>query len=159
MANLTGRAQIFRGDTSIIDADIQHQLGTRAMDVDGNEYIYLQGVASVVAGSWVVFDEDYVTTRTVANSKGRVAVAMAAIATTSDYGWFQVYGKNTIALAISGGAAAADAQVFLTSTAGQVDDVDVATDLVTGALFRVAESSGVVTVELNYPMCLNVVYN
>jgi len=159
MADLTGRTQIFSGNTSSVDTVLQHQLGTRAFDADGNEYIYMQGVGSTVAGSWVSFDENFVTTLTVANAKGRIAVAMAAIDATTEYGWFQIYGENTIALSISGGSQADNTQCFLTSTAGRVDDVDVAVDLIAGAMCRSAESSGVITVELNYPMCLNVVYN
>lgn len=158
MANLTGQTQIFAGDTSIIDTVLNHPLGTRAFDSDGNEYIYLQGIGSTVAGSWVSFDEAHLTTLTVANAKGRIGVAMAAIV-ASRYGWYQIYGKNTIALSISGGSQADNTQCFLTSTAGRVDDVDVATDLIAGAMCRGAEASGIITVELNYPMCLNVVYN
>ena len=157
MANLTGRAQIFSGDTSIIDTALQQQLGTRAMDVDGNEYIYLEGVASTVAGDWVTFDENYITTRAIANGKGRVGIAMAAIV-ASRYGWYQIYGKNTIAKGVSGSIDDND-QLFLTSTAGTVDDTDVAVDLIAGALARSADATGVFTAELNYPICLNVVYN
>ncbi len=150
MALLTGRTQIFSGDTSIVDTTQQHPLGTRAMDPDGNEYIYMQGVASVVAGSWVIFDENYVTTRTVADSQGRIAVAMAAIDATTDFGWFQIYGKNTIALVLA--SFADNGKIYLTSTAGQVDDADVAGDFVVGAIGRSAVSGGVATMELNYPI-------
>ena len=150
MAYLTGYTQILAGDTSVVDTALKHPLGTRAFDTDGNEYIYLQGVASTVAGSWASFDEERVTTLTVANANGRIGVAMAAIV-ASRYGWYQIYGKNTIALAISGGGAAADAPLFLTSTAGQVDDVDVTGDFIVGAVCRVLEASGIITAELNYP--------
>lgn len=149
MANLTGRTQIFSGDTSQIDTALQHPLGTRAFDADGNEYIYLQGVASTVAGDWVTFDEAHLTTRSTANAKGRVAIAMAAIVASS-YGWYQIYGKNTIAKGVSGSIDDNDV-LYLTSTAGTVDDSDVAGDLISGAIARSADSSGVFTVELNYP--------
>jgi len=150
MALLTGRTQIFSGDTSIVDTAQKHPLGTRAMDPDGNEYIYMQGVASCVAGDWVFFDENHVTTRTVANAQGRIAIAMAAIAATTSFGWFQVYGKNTIALVLSGFVD--DGKIYLTSTAGSVDDSDVSGDFVVGAIGRSAVSGGVATVELNYPI-------
>ncbi len=155
MANLTGDVQAISGDTSVIDTAKMHPLGTRAKDTSGNEYIYLQGVASTVAGDWVTFDEDGITTRSLANAVGRVGVAMAAIVASS-YGWYQIAGKNTIAKAVSGGAAAANVALYLTATAGTVDDVDVVGDMIVGALNRVAESSGIVTVELNYPMVFNV---
>lgn len=157
MANLTSYSEIFAGSTSIVDTTLKHPLGTRAIDVDGNEYIYLQGVASTAAGSWVVFDEAHLTTLTVANALGRVGVAMAAIVASS-YGWYQIYGKNTIALTV--GDVTDNAKVWVTATAGTVDDTDVATDLVAGAIFRAARTgAGAVTVELNYPICLNEIYN
>ena len=157
MAVLTGFAQVFEGDTAVVDSSLRHQLGTRAMDAAGNEYIYLEGVASTVAGDWVVFDENLATIRTVANSKGRVGIAMAAIV-ASRYGWYQIYGKNTIAKGVSGSIDDGD-KLWLTSTAGTVDDTDVAVDLVDGAIARSADSTGVFTVELNYPICLNEVKN
>ena len=157
MAELTGRTQIFSGSTANVDTVLGQPLGTRAQDVDGNEYIYLQGVASTATGSWVSFDEAYLTILTVANAKGRIGIAMAAIV-ASRYGWYQIYGKNTIAL---GSAAIADnAKLWVTSTAGKVDDTDVAVDLIDGAICRsTLAAAGAFTVELNYPICLNEVKN
>ncbi len=157
MANLTGYTGIFAGDTSIIDTTLKHPLGTRAKDTDGNEYIYLTGIGSTAAGSWATFDEAYLTTLTVANALGPVGVAMAAIVASS-YGWYQIFGKNTIAL--TSATVADNAKVWVTSTAGAVDDTDVAVDLVDGAIFRGSRTNaGAVTVQLNYPICLNEVKN
>lgn len=156
MPELSGSTQIFARDTSVVDTVQQHNFGTRAYGLnEGDEYIYLQGVASTVVGDWVTYDEAGLTTRVSANGVGPVAVAMAAIV-ASRYGWYQISGVNTVALAISGGGAAADQEAYLTSTAGQIDDVDVSGDLVTGVLIRVAESSGIVTVQLSYPFVYNV---
>ena len=149
MAALTGPVQTFDADTSTVDSTKRHPLGTRALDTDGNEYIYLQGVASTVAGSWVTFDEEKLTTLAVANAQGRVAIAMAAIVADS-YGWYQIYGKNTIAKVLAGFAD--NGKIYLTATDGSVDDADVAGDAVIGALGRSAVSGGVATVELNYPI-------
>lgn len=127
---------------------------SEATDNLGNVYVYLKGVANVVAGSWVSYDENGVTalvdTDTAATCRGPVAVAQAAVDSTSEYGWFMVKG-STSAAAISGGGAADNANVFATSTAGSVDDVPVADCQVTGAVFRSAESSGAATVQLNRP--------
>ena len=152
MAELTGRTQIFSGNTASVDTILGQPLGTRAMDKDGNEYIYLQGVASTADGSWVAFDEAHLTTLLTTNVIGRVAVAQAAIV-ASRYGWYQIYGYDSGAKAISGGACAADVCLYTTSTAGSVDDVKTATEGIFGATSRVAESgsSGVIGVELNYP--------
>lgn len=155
MAYLTGRTEIFGGDTAKIDTTLVHPLGTRAFDANGNEYIYLQGVASTVAGDWVVYDEDLLTTRMTSASRGPVAVAMAAIVASS-YGWYAIFGDVATANAISGGAAADNAQVYATSTDGQVDDVDVAGSLVIGAVFRSAESGGAAEVQLSYPYIADV---
>jgi hypothetical protein len=149
MADLTGYASIFSGDTAIVDTTLKHALGTRARDVDGNEYIYVQGVTNGAAGSWVTLDEDHVTTLAVANGKGRVAILMAALDATTDYGWAQIYGKNTIALALTGFAD--NGAIYLTATAGSIDDADVGGDSVIGAVGRSEVSGGVITVELNYP--------
>jgi len=153
MAELTGVSSIFHGDTDVVDSSAQHVVGTRARDNAGNEYIYLLGVASVAAGTWVSFDEAGTTTRLVTNAVGRVAVAMAAIV-ASKYGWFQIYGKNTIALGISGNIGD-NAQLYTSSTNGSADDTDGAGEMIIGAWSRSADSSGVFTAELNYPICIN----
>ena len=157
MADLTGYAQIFSGNTSVVDTYMRHPLGTRALDADGNEYIYLLGVASTAAGSWVTFDEDKATTLAVADAVGRVGVAMAAI-TASKYGWYQIYGACATAKAIADGDCAADVQLYLTSTGGSVDDADVAGDAIHGAISRVAETTtaGYIEAELNYPFVCDV---
>lgn len=155
MAYLTGYTQIFAGDTTVVDTGAKHPLRTRGFDANGNEYIYLQGVASTVAGDWVVYDEDGLTARMDSSSRGPVAVAMAATV-ASRYGWYAIFGDVAVANAISGGAAADNAQVYATTTAGQIDDVDVAGSLVIGAVLRSAESSGAAEVQLNYPYIADV---
>ena len=155
MASLTANVTaILSGDTTVVDTTQNHPLGTKAKDVNGNEYIYMQGVASVVLGSWVSFDEAHVTTRTVADAQGRLAVAMAAIDATTDFGWFCIYGSvSGLCLA----SFADNGKVYLTSTAGQVDDADVAGDAVHGAIGRSARdaTSGLATFELNYSCVLD----
>lgn len=138
-----------------VDATKKFRLGTRVKDVAGNEYIYLQGVASTVAEDWVVYDEAHVTTRTVANSKGSVAIAMAAVDATTKFGWYGIWGKFKGDVATG----ADNAKVWLTSTAGRVDNTDVATDLVINALQRSATTSNSADFEIRYPFALNEVYN
>lgn len=129
-----------------------YPLGTRAYDNVGNEYIYLKGVASTVQYSGVSFDEVHVTSLAVANAKGRVAIASAAVDATTKFGWYCVQGKfpaKVLALFADNGA------VFLTSTAGSFDDADVAGDAVMGMVGRSAidtPSTGLAYMELNYPM-------
>lgn len=159
MADLTGYAGIFSGDTSVVDTVKKHALGTRAQDVDGNEYIYLQGVTSGEAGAWVSFDEAHVTTLLVADAVGRVAVMMATLDATTDFGWCQIYGYCVKAFAINDGSCVADVPIYSTSTAGKVDDAKVAGDIILGAISRVGEdtTANQISVELNYPHVTNYV--
>lgn len=139
---------IAHSDTSVVDTSEEVPVGTKAKDKDGNEYIYLQGVASTVANDWVTFDEAHLTTRAVADAQGRVAIAMAAIV-ANEYGWYQIYGQAT-GNVLAGFAD--NGKVYLTATAGSVDDTDVAGDAVIGAVGRSAISGSSATFELNYPM-------
>lgn len=146
MVALTGSTAV-HADTSTVDSSEKVPLGTKMKDADGNEFIYLKGVASTAANSWVTFDEAHLTTLAVANGQGRVAIAMAA--TVADkYGWYQIYGSATGKVLAS---FADNGKAFLTSTAGSVDDADVAGDAIVGAVGRSAVASGVATFELNYP--------
>lgn len=148
MANLTGSPVVFHSDTSTVDTSQQVPLGTRGYDTSGNEYIYLQGVASTAAGNWVIFDENYATTLLAANGVGPVAIAMAAISATTKYGWYQIFGKNTIAKTDT---VAADKALYIDGTAGRADDAGVAGDIIVGAYSMAADVSNVTTVSINYP--------
>ena len=140
------------GDTDDIHTTETNKLGTRAKDAAGNEYIFLKGVANTVAGDWVSFDEAFVTTRLVANARGRVGIAQAATV-ASTYGWYLIYGTG-LANVLTGFAD--NGNVYATSTAGSVDDATVAGDLVVGAMGRSAISSGQATMEVNYPFATDV---
>ena len=131
-----------------VDDSKKWRLGTRKRDVAGNEYIYLAGVSSNAAGSFVVFDESFATTLLTADEVGPVGVAMSAFDATTEYGWAQIYGKNTVAKTDT---VAADKGTYIDGTAGRVDDADVAGDTVYGCFTMTADTSNVATVWLNYP--------
>ena len=152
MATLTGGTQSFSGDTTVVDTTMRHPLGTRALDVDGNEYIYALGLDSTAAGSVVTFDEDLTTSLAVAGAVGRIGVAMAAT-TSSTYGWYQIYGHVAKLVVVTDGDCAADVQLYLTATPGALDDVDVTGDAVIGCISRTAETvvASQVEAEINYP--------
>lgn len=132
----------------------KHRIGTRVRCVDTGstargegEFIYLKGVASTVAGDAVVFDESTgATTRTVAASKGPMAVAMSACV-ASEYGWYQIYGVGVVTV----GTVADNAAVYTTATDGSLDDAQVDSQQVIGAIFRSATDTGQATIGLNYP--------
>lgn len=127
------------------------RLGTRKRDIEGNEYIYLKGVGSTVAGDVVAFDENYETTRLLQATIGRVAVAKAAVDATTEFGWYQIWGKCTL-VKVATSFAADQAGVWATATAGTVDDSGAgAEEFIYGMLGRTAIASGTATMELNYP--------
>ncbi len=125
-----------------IDSSALYALGARYVDEAGSVFIYLQGIASVITGNWVTYrvtsTSAAVTKRAVAGDQGTLAIAMAAIV-AAKFGWFQLAGLNLGAGAISGGDAAAGGAVYLTATASLMDDVEVADDRVSGAVFSVQE--------------------
>lgn len=102
MANLTGGVQTFAGDTSVVDTTKMHPLGTIARGSAGQEYMYCEGVASCLAGSWVSIGAANALALLTTGAKGPVGVAMAALV-ASTYGWVQTYGYSTIALNSSNG--------------------------------------------------------
>lgn len=113
----------------------KHALGTIATFKDDStgfagEVIYLLGVANTVAGSWVTYNpDDFSTALAVANAIGPVAVAVGANVASS-YGWYYISGKCS-GKCLTGFAD--NGAVFLTATAGSIDDASVAGDLVYNA--------------------------
>lgn len=129
----------------------KYRLGTEVKDSAGNRYVYLQGVGSTVAGDVVAFDENYATTRLLQATIGRIAVAKAAVDATTEYGWYQVWGKAT-GVNVAASFAADQAGIWATSTAGTVDDSGAgAEEFIYGMFGRTAISGGTATMELSYP--------
>jgi hypothetical protein len=114
-----------------LETTARHPLGTIVQASDptygAGEFIYLDGVASCADKDWVTYNaDDGSTTRLAANAIGPVAVAMGAC-TASYYGWFQIGGKALGACLTS---FADNGRVYITGTAGAVDDASVAGDVV-----------------------------
>jgi hypothetical protein len=115
-----------------------HPLGTilRAVDRGANangegEFMYVKGVASGATGSLVGIDaDDYATVLAVANGIYPIVGAMVSALVASTYGWVQISGKAVVKVLAS---FADNSNVYLTSTAGSVDDAAVAGDLVHNA--------------------------
>lgn len=131
-----------------------HPLGTKAMAVDNTygvgEFLYLAGVASTAPGDVVAFNlKTGATVRAVhggATSTGPLAVAMSDNV-AGQYGWYAVFG----AVPVSAATVAADAPLYLTSTAGQLDDAAVSGDKISGIISRAATSASFATCQLAYP--------
>ena len=139
-----------------VDTTKKFRLGTRKRDVAGNEYIYLAGVASNASGEWLVWDESFATTRLTADEVGPVGVSMAAFDVTTEYGWAQIYGKNTVAKTDT---VAADKALYIDGTAGRADDADVSGDSIQGAFSMTADTTNVATVMLNYPFVTDIAHD
>lgn len=111
------------------------------------EFIYLKGVASTAVGDAVTYTvKPAATVRAVASGRGAVAVAMSANV-ASQYGWYAISG----CVPVKAGTVAAGGVVYLTATAGQLDDAVVAGDKVDGAVFAEADSGGFATIQLSRP--------
>jgi len=110
------------------------ELGTEVQAYDPTygvgTFIYLKGLADTAIGSWVTYNaDDWTTTLAVANGVGPVGIAMSANV-ANKFGWYQIAGK-ALGLALANFADNGD--VYLTATAGSVDDADVAGDYVNRA--------------------------
>lgn len=130
-------------------------LGTIVTAVDpdygSGEFIYLAGVGSTAVGSVVVYNtDDFSTTLASANAIGPIATAMAAtVASTS--GWYQISGKGVAKVLAS---FADNANCYLTSTAGSIDDAIVSGDYITGMKGASAigtPAAGLAEVEMSRP--------
>jgi len=137
-----------------------HPLGLKVQGQDfgtlaygTGEFIYLKGVASTAAGDAVVYDPVAgTTTRTVAASRGPVAVALSANV-ASQWGWYQVLGQAAVNTA-SAGTGAANALIQTSATAGQATVSGTSGQKIDGAVCKTAQdtpSSGFTQVALHYP--------
>jgi hypothetical protein len=126
----------------------KQRLLTRRRDSAGNEYVYLKGVGSTVAGSVVTYDEAGTSTLAVANAIGPVGIAQAAVDATTKFGWYMIYGTCNAACDAS---ISDNAKVYIDGTAGRVDDTVVSGDQIMGAVFRGTDTSNLVAIEVRYP--------
>lgn len=133
----------------------KHPFGFRVWAEDPTygvaEFVYVKGVASVIATDWCTIAEDWALVRLVADAVGNVCIAMAAIDAATDYGWGCIY-ANTIAGG-SGGAITDGAKIYAHGTAGLVDDAVVDGDMVHNAITRSTISGAAITgrFQIYYP--------
>jgi hypothetical protein len=143
-----------------VAATAQHPLGTvvKAVDRGDNangegEFMYVKGVSNGAVGCWAVINyDDYSTTLTLANAIGPLGIMMSVLSSaTTTFGWVQIRGKavgNALVSFLD------NADVYLTGTAGSVDDTDVAGDFVSGAKGASAvdgPATGKAEFEIMYP--------
>lgn len=132
-----------------------HPIGTVVRAIDPTygegEFIYLKGLASTAVGEVVIYDQYANTTkRAVANDRGPAAVAMSANV-ASQYGWYQIKGAAVVKVAA---LFAAGGNVYLTATAGTVDDATVSGDKIDGMRGKTAidtPSTGYAVCQIDHP--------
>lgn len=133
-----------------VDASALFTVGQRAFDTNGNEYVYLNGVASCAVGDWVVYTAaGAVGSRLYGTGLGSVAVALAAV-DASHYGWFQIYGLATATVVATGGV-----RLYTNAVTGQALATVVTGGLIHGAV-TIAGNGNTVTgsttsVQIAYP--------
>lgn len=133
----------------------KHDIGDRVVCKDvgstgygRGEFVYLKGVASTAKGDAVVYDiSDGTTVRTVAASKGPLAVAMAATV-ADEFGWYQVRGLGVV----TSGDVADNGAVYTTATDGSLDDAQVDSQQIINARFRSDDDTGLAKIDLLYPV-------
>lgn len=138
---------------TVTDTVKNHNLGKIISGADPvygeGKFIYLQGIGSTGIGDGVVYDSAFLTTRSVAASRGQFAVALSANV-ASQYGWYQIQGLAVVkaATVVSGTAAQ------LTATPGTLDDTATATNYIDGAVFKTADGTPAATfaiLDMSYP--------
>lgn len=132
----------------------KYRLGTRVKGKQGNEYVYLKGVTNCADGSWVTIAASWTAVLAVADGQGMVAIANGAVDAATKYGWFTVWG-NEDGLCLASFDGTNGAGTYLTSTAGSVDDTDVAGDAVVNAIGLTDRNTttGMATFQIAFPFC------
>jgi hypothetical protein len=151
MPELTGPT-IAPGDLSEVYSRTAIDLGTRVWDDNGNEYIFMNGVASTQVGSWVTYDEEFVTTLLASGASGPIAIAMGAIV-AGKYGFYCVVGNNITANAQDG--TGDNAILGQSATSGYVGDAFISGNEIYGAISRSSldadAGSGNILVQIWHP--------
>ncbi len=140
-------------DPATIDAAQLFTLGTLGgtAGVNGVKvYVYGKGVASCVEGSWLTFDELWVSVLATHQAYGITGVAKSAVV-ASKFGWFQVYGYNGAGRLLT--LAADNAQLYTSASAGILDDLKSSLTMIAGAVCRatVGGATANVAVSLAWP--------
>ncbi len=120
------------------------------------EFIYLKGVASVVAGDCVTYDGAFQTVRAAAgNSLPRpVAFALAAVV-ASRWGWFQIsgyaIGNKTKSVSMAAGIAVGVSTTALIAASSSLKEMQGALVAVVGSATTTTNSGDKIRLMLNRP--------
>jgi hypothetical protein len=156
-ANKVGASLASVGLLTDVDTSQRNQLGARQQDESNNEYIYMPGLAAMVAGDWVMYSlATFVPTRLVNDASsataGLVAVSMGAIL-AANFGWFQIYG--VVAVANVATTSSVSFALYRTSTVGRAAVTAVAKDAIYGAFTNAASVANLGSVTIAYPFVMD----
>ena len=142
-ANKVGISLATVGVLSDVDTTQRNMLGASVEDETGGVYVYLQGVASTVAGDWVIYNSaTFLTTRLVtAILAGPIAVAMAALL-LNNFGWYQI-GGIVLSANIASDAAANGKPLYASATPGRATTTAAAGTAIFGASGQGAAATNV----------------
>lgn len=113
-----------------------NDLGAVRKYSDGSEYIYLAGATGVAAGHVCIYQPSLFTAIKVSTGlRGPLAVATAAVASATNYGWFMIVGQYATTSTL-GSAIASNVPLFIGGVAGQIDDAVVKGDQIFNATVR-----------------------
>lgn len=145
MAGLKASPVGFAGNASdLYTTPWPHQLGERARDKQGREYMFVDfGAASLSVGSVVSIDMNHVATAlTAASNASRVGVVVAVNPTSLQAGWVQIYGFALVQTQAADQAAASVSEVSATSIVRALVPITAATSPAGGiGLVNVANNS------------------
>jgi len=113
-------------------------------DHRGYRWVYGQAQSAISAYNYVCIDEvgdAYLGTKTLVDTGAQVAVAPVAFA-ADEYGWFQISGVLSVLTAAS---CAADATLYTSGTAGQVDDSSTSQTMLAGLVLTTATTTAAAT--------------
>jgi hypothetical protein len=129
MAELSAQgAVVHHGATTVIDTAAAQKVGMRASDVDGNLYVYVDFQQALTRGEFVAFDSAFLATRLTVTSRGWVGVVVGTVSASDRFGWVQVWGTNTFALATSGSSSGFPAVLVATTDLGAIDTLGTSVD-------------------------------
>lgn len=161
-AKTAGTWQVYEpvgiADLTVVDTTAAWPLGKRckardngSTDYGFGEFIYLSGVTSTARGSLVLITDTFGTSLSAARAKGAMAVALAAVDTTSKYGWYQILGKGVVLCQ----TVSANLPAYLAAS-GTIDDSAVAGDVIGGMRTVTADDTSTCVVNMStYPVCLD----
>lgn len=103
MALLTGHISGYPGSTSVVHTTpFPVKPGTRARDVDGNEYVYCDFTGTIYGRTPVVISSDYTAAPiTIATGNTNVLGVACTYGTSDNAGWVQIYGRCLMQVGIN----------------------------------------------------------